>query len=116
MDIESFRAICMALPDTTEDIKWTDHLCFSIGGKMYAVTGPNNFPVTASFKVTDEDFELLPERPGFKPAPYMARYKWIFTEDISLMSVHEWKEYLSKAYEATKAKLPKKILQTLKTK
>lgn len=48
----------------TTDIKWKDHLCFNIGEKIFLITSPDNLPLTASFKVSDEDFLTLSEREG----------------------------------------------------
>lgn len=109
MTIAELREICLAFPGVTEDIKWEDHLCFSVGGKMFLVTGPDNVPATASFKTSDEDFNTLPNRAGFIPAPYMARNKWIFTDDISRFSKKEWANYLQKSYTIIAAKLPLKL-------
>jgi predicted DNA-binding protein (MmcQ/YjbR family) len=114
MNLENIRKICLSFPDVTEDIKWENHLCFLIGEKMFVVLGMDEVPVTASIKVNDEDFEKLSNKKGFKPAPYLARYKWIFVEDIELMPEKEWKEKLEKAYELIKSKLPKATLKKLK--
>ena len=109
MTITEIRQICLALPAVTEDIKWGDHLCFNIGGKMFLVTAPDNVPVSASFKTSDEDFEVLPNRPGFIPAPYMAKNKWIFVDDISRFSKKDWEKYLQKSYSLILSKLSLKF-------
>src|SRR5882672_5041910 len=105
MDIEGIQAICRRMPVVTEDIKWEHDLVFSIGGKMFCVVGLDQSPTTASFKVKDEEFEEMCNRPGFKPAPYVAKYKWVFIEDINKMKKTEWKEYLKQSYELVKNKL-----------
>jgi predicted DNA-binding protein (MmcQ/YjbR family) len=105
MTIAELREICLTFPAVTEDIKWDDHLCFNIGGKMFLVTAPDNVPVSASFKVSDEDFEMLPNRAGFIPAPYMARNKWIFVDDIKRFSKKEWEKYMKQSYELIASKL-----------
>ena len=106
MDIEEIQSICMKLEGVTEDIKWENHLCFNIGGKMFLVTAPDNFPVSASIKVSDEDFIELPSKKGIIPAPYMARHKWVFLEDISLWTKKQWTHYIQQAYQLVAAKLP----------
>jgi predicted DNA-binding protein (MmcQ/YjbR family) len=108
MTIEEIQKICSRFKGVTEDIKWGDHLCFNVGGKMFLVTAPDNVPVTASIKVTDEDFELLPQRDGIIPAPYMARYRWVFLDDINRFTQKEWEHYLKLAYEQVFAKLTTK--------
>jgi predicted DNA-binding protein (MmcQ/YjbR family) len=107
MDITALREICTSFPEVTEDIKWENHLCFCVGGKMFVVLGMDESPVTASFKTSDENFEYLSNRPGMKPAPYLARYKWIFIDDISRMGKKEWEEYAGDAYKLIAGKLPK---------
>ena len=109
MTIAEVRQICLSFPAVTEDIKWENHLCFNIGGKMFLVTAPDNVPVSASFKTSDEDFEVLPNRTGFIPAPYMARNKWIFVDDINRFSKKEWENYLRKSYDLILSKLSLKF-------
>jgi predicted DNA-binding protein (MmcQ/YjbR family) len=113
MTLEGLQEICMALPATTEDIKWECHLCFSVGGKMYLITGADEVPVTASFKVSDEDFEALCAQEGFIAAPYMAKNKWVKVDDISRLSRKQWKQYLQQAHEIIAAKLTKKLRKEL---
>jgi predicted DNA-binding protein (MmcQ/YjbR family) len=113
MTIEDIQSICRQLPAVTEDIKWEHDLVFSIGGKMFCVVGLDQSPTTASFKVTDEEFEEMSNRKGFKPAPYVAKYKWVFIEDTTLMKKSDWKKYLQQSYELVKEKLPAKLKKQL---
>ena len=103
----------MALPGTTEDVKWGHDLVFSIGGKMFCVVGLNQSPTSASFKVLEEEFEEVSMREGFKPAPYVAKYKWVLVEDINTLSAKEWQHYASQSYTLVKNKLAPKIKKTL---
>ena len=89
MNTEDIQSICRLMPGVSEDVKWGQDLVFSIGGKMFCVVGLDQLPTTASFKVTDEEFEEICNRPGFKPAPYVAKYKWVLIEDINKMKKSE---------------------------
>lgn len=109
MSIEELRKICKTFPGVTEDIKWEDHLCFSIGGKMFLITSTGPAPQSASFKVDDETFGLLTDRPGFIPAPYLARYKWVQVDDIGRLSKREWKQFAEESYRLIVSKLPAKV-------
>ncbi len=111
MDIEGIRSICKKLPDVTEGVKWGADLCFMISEKMFCVT-PLEGPLTASFKVTDEEFEELSARPGIVPAPYVARYKWVLVENPRVLTKKQWEFYITQSYELVKSKLPKKKKQT----
>ena len=98
MTIEDILSICKKFPSVTKDIKWEDHLCLSVGEKMFIITSPDTVPVTASFKVSLESFEILSEREGFKPSPYLARYHWMYVDDINRLTKKEWEFYLKQAY------------------
>ena len=109
MTIAEIREICLTFPGVTEDIKWEDHLCFNIGSKMFLITAPDNVPVSASFKTSEEDFETLCNRPGVIPAPYLARNKWVFVDDLKRFSKKEWDKYLKQAYTIIASKLPLRV-------
>jgi predicted DNA-binding protein (MmcQ/YjbR family) len=114
MTIEDIKSICKKLPAVTEDVKWEADLCFCIGAKIFCVTGLKETPATVSFKVTDEEFEEVSARPGFRPAHYVARYKWVTVEDIRKISKKELEKFIKQSYELVKAKLPKKLREQLK--
>jgi len=113
MNIEELQQLCKSLPHVTEDIKWQNDLCFCIGGKMFCVIGLNQSPTSVSFKVLEEEFEELSQREGFKPAPYVAKYKWVLVEDINTLSAKEWKNYATQSYTLVKNKLAPKIKKEL---
>ena len=108
MNIETLRELCRSLPAVTEDVKWGHDLCFSVAGKMFCVAALDG-RLTVSFKVRDEEFDDLANSPGFRPAPYVARYKWVLVEDVNSLSRSEWTKYVKQSYELVKAKLPKKL-------
>ena len=109
MNITDLQAISAKLKGTTQDIKWEDHLCFNVGAKMYLITSPDQLPVSASFKASDEDFMTLCEREGIEPARYLARYKWVQVDDINRLSHAEWEKYLQNSHQLVFSKLPAKI-------
>jgi predicted DNA-binding protein (MmcQ/YjbR family) len=113
MNIESLQKFCKSLPAVTEDIKWEKDLCFSVGGKMFCVASTDD-PFTFSFKVTDEEFETLSTRPGFMPAPYMARAKWVLVTAPSKMKKKEIENYIAQSYNMIAGKLTRKLRKELK--
>jgi predicted DNA-binding protein (MmcQ/YjbR family) len=108
MTLEEIRDYALSLPGVTEDIKWENHLCFCVGEKMFLITNPDEFPVTASFKTSDELFESLITHEGIIPAPYMARNKWVRLDNINRLNAKGWKELIDLAYQLVFLKLPKK--------
>ncbi len=113
MTIEDIQTICKRFKGVTEDIKWDDHLCFNVGGKMFLVTAPDHVPCPASIKVSEESFDEISSREGFMPAPYLARYKWVWMDDIKRLSKKEWESYIPTAYGLVASKLPRKIKQEI---
>lgn len=107
IDIEQVRGWCLAQKGTTESVKWDHDLVFSVGDKMYCVVGLEQSPTSASFKASDETFDTLVDRDGFKPAPYLAKHKWVWLNDINLLTEKQWLTYLQEAYSIVKNKLPK---------
>jgi predicted DNA-binding protein (MmcQ/YjbR family) len=81
----SFQALAdhaAAFPGVTLDVKWGNDWVASVGGKMFFVGGPHPGRWThCSFKVDDHRFLELTGVPGFKPAPYAARYRWVQMTD-----------------------------------
>jgi len=80
---------------------------------MFCVVGLDQSPTSASFKVKDEEFEEVCNRPGFGQAPYVARYKWVLIDDIRKMPSADWQRYLSQSYDLVKDKLPTKLKKQL---
>ena len=109
MDFERAKALCRSFPGATEDIKWGADLVFSVGEKMFAVTSDGNPANGMSFKVEDERFLELTDRPGIVPAPYMARAKWIYVENEGALGDDEAAALLRRSYELVFAKLTKKL-------
>jgi predicted DNA-binding protein (MmcQ/YjbR family) len=109
MTIEDIQKICAQYRGVTQDIKWEDHLCFNVGDKMFLITAPDAVPVSASIKVSGEDFEEISARQGFMPAPYLARYKWVWMDDITRLSPREWEAYIETAYRLVSSKLSPRI-------
>jgi predicted DNA-binding protein (MmcQ/YjbR family) len=108
MNIEEIQSFCNSLPGVTEDVKWGHDLVFSITAKMFCVVALSGTPTTASFKVPDEEFDEISNREGFKPAPYMARHKWVYIDDIGKIKKAEWKKFLRQSYDLVSQKLPAK--------
>jgi predicted DNA-binding protein (MmcQ/YjbR family) len=109
MDIEAAKALCRSFPGCTEDTKWGADLVFSVAAKMFAVTSGEKDAKGISFKVEDERFLELTDRPGIIPAPYLARVKWVYVENLGLLADAEAAALLRRSYELVFAKLSKKM-------
>lgn len=109
MNTEELREFCLSFPHATEDVKWGKDLCFSVGGKMFCVTGlDGTVNAQVSFKCTPERFAELVERDGIIPAPYVARYHWVAVEKPDALDHEEIEDLISKSYMLVFEKLPPK--------
>jgi len=111
MNIEQLRKFCLSFPGATEDIKWGADLCFSVGGKMFVVTGADSMG-GLSLKCTPEKFEELIERDGIDPAAYVGRYKWVHIDDLAAVTAAELKSLIEQSYRLVFDKLPPKVKKT----
>lgn len=109
MTAEEIQKKSMSFKAVTQDVKWENHLCFNIGDKMFLILGIDQVPVTASVKVSDEDFDGLCQKEGIIPAPYLARHKWVKVDDINRLSPKDWDRLIEHAYGFVKSKLSKAL-------
>lgn len=112
MNIEQLRQFSLSFPGATEDVKWGSDLCFSVGGKMFVVTGADSMG-GLSLKCTPEKFEELIERKGIDSAAYVGRYKWVRIEELNAVTPAELKSLIETSYQLVFDKLPSKIKKTI---
>jgi predicted DNA-binding protein (MmcQ/YjbR family) len=99
---DEFDAACRALPGVTRDNPWGHEPVFKVGGRMFAM--PNG-QGGCMFKVTDIAFEALTESGRARPAPYLARAKWVSFDDLSALDAAEVRDWLATAHALIAAKL-----------
>lgn len=106
--------LMMNWPGVTSDVKWQDNLVYCVGGKMFAVYCLRGKRAGAmAFKVDDERFLELTDRPGIEPAPYLARARWVWLADPGVLSRDELRALLRQAHALIAAKLTKKLRREL---
>jgi predicted DNA-binding protein (MmcQ/YjbR family) len=113
MEIEEIQQYCHSLPGVTEDIKWENNLCFSVGEKLFLLISLDEIPPGASFKVPTNDFDAISSREGFCQAPYFARRMWVSLDDIGRLAKKEWESFIHTSYELVREKLPAKVRREL---
>ncbi len=114
MTFEQIEAFSLNLPGATAVVKIEHHLTFNVGGKSFFWFGGSPTPpLTCSFKCSDEDFAILSEREGFRPAPYVAHHCWIQCDDIAWLTQADLELYVRGSYELIRGKLPKKVRESL---
>ncbi|GAA0655575.1 MmcQ/YjbR family DNA-binding protein [Brevundimonas lenta] len=106
MDRAGVGRVCLALPGATLDHPFGEHHdAYRIGGKMFAMVGEMG---GISFKVSDIAYEVLTEEGRARPAPYLARAKWVNLERIDAWTNQELAEHLAIAHAIVASKLTKK--------
>ncbi|HJV40901.1 MmcQ/YjbR family DNA-binding protein [Caulobacter sp.] len=110
MSPEAFDRACLALPGATLSIQWGDDHVFKVGGKMFAVRGEGvTLGGGVSFKASDVAFEVLTESGQARPAPYLARAKWVHFGDLSALDADEVADWVTTAHGLIAAKLTRKV-------
>ena len=107
MDRAGIGKTCLALPGVTLDHPFGDHHdAYRIGGKMFVMVGAEG---GVSFKVSDIAYEVLTETGQARPAPYLARAKWVNLPDPEAWDDEELAEHFAIAHRIVAAKLTKKV-------
>lgn len=114
MTEKELRELTQAWPGVQSDVKWQDDLVFTVADKMFCCiclrgTETNKL----SFKVEDERFLELTDREGFRPAPYLARARWVTVDKPSAQDAQELRALLRRAYELVRSKLSKRLQREL---
>ena len=103
----------MSLAGATENIQWGDDRVYKVAGKMFACAGTET-DGCYSFKVADARFLELTDLPGIRPAPYLARAKWIQIDPKECrLADDDLAAFVRQSYELVLAKLPKKIQRSI---
>jgi predicted DNA-binding protein (MmcQ/YjbR family) len=110
MTAKQIDAFCAKLPAATRSVQWEGVIVFKVGGKMFAMIVPDDKgrPSDLWFKSAPEHFDALSSAKGFKPAPYLARAKWVALDDRSVLTAAELRAYIRRAHAVIAGALPKK--------
>jgi predicted DNA-binding protein (MmcQ/YjbR family) len=100
---------CATLAGATRIVQWEGVVVFKVGGKMFCLIAPEDHSVGhISFKSAPEHYEALSRSPGFRPAPYLARAKWVSVDHPAALSDREMKAYIKRAHAVIAAALPRR--------
>ena len=106
MDRAGVGKVCLALPGATLDHPFgDDHDAYKVGGKMFAMVGATG---GISFKVSDIAWEVLTDSGHARPAPYLARAKWVNLPRIDDWADEELADHIRSAHAIIVGKLTKK--------
>lgn len=104
------RKHLLALPGADCVVQWGDDQIYKVAGKMFAATDRQCTRV--SFKCSEEAFHMLVEAELARPAPYLARAKWVEV-GLDTLPGEELKSRTTQAYAIVRSNLTKKLQATL---
>ena len=110
-----FEAFVLSLPGVTLVHQWGDASVAKIGGKIFALLSGWGTDGAAglSFKCSDLAFAMLPELAQVRPAPYLARARWVQVLPGAPLTQDELQAYVREAHRLVAARLPKRLRETL---
>jgi predicted DNA-binding protein (MmcQ/YjbR family) len=116
MNYATLIGYCKKLPDAQWERKWGNTLAFMVARKMFAlfILNEKGKPTDLWCKVDDDVFLSYTGQPGIRPAPYLARAKWVAMEP-NAMSDAMAKETLRRARDLIFLKLPKRLQKELQS-
>ncbi len=113
MKADKLGEICLSLPAAIVNVQWHDNRVYKVGGKMFAVSGPDNDSLY-SFKVDEHRFLELTDQPGVRPAPYLARARWVQIDPSTcVLDDAELEDLVRHSYALVFGKLTKKVQRSL---
>jgi len=109
MTPDQIATFCLALPGAREDLKWGSNQVFSVAGnKMFAIL--DFLGEDLEFKVDDDLFLGHVDRPGIRPAPYLARARWVSMSARRLpLGDDELRQLLTRSHQLVVRRLPKRL-------
>jgi predicted DNA-binding protein (MmcQ/YjbR family) len=107
MKLDAFDALCRSLPAVTYVNQWGGSHVYKVGGKIFAIAAAfgSQDGHAYTFKVSEMSYELLIEQGLARPAPYLARAKWVQLVDDEAMSHADLTAYITQAHAIIAAKL-----------
>ena len=111
MTYDEFNDFCSSLTATTYVMQWGGSHVWKVGGKVFAIGGWSDAEKPAyTFKTSESNFYMLDDRPGYRPAPYLAARSmtWIQQYDAPDSEDDDLKYYLKESHRIVSLGLSKK--------
>ena len=115
MNIEEFRDFCIAKPGVTEELPFgPDTLVFKVMGKMFALSGIDDFNSFNAKCDPERAVELRSEYSGVQPGYHMNKQHWNTVLVDGSVPEKLLYQLIDHSYELIVASLPKKDREALK--
>ncbi len=111
----AIRRACASMPHAEPERKWGNVDTFLVRRKMFAilVLDARDRPTDLWFKVDAGRFLELTDRPGIRPAPYLARAGWVAIDDPRRFALAELRALIERSHRLVVAGLPRREQRAL---
>ena len=115
MYIDEFRDYCLVKKGVTEETPFgPDTLVFKVMGKVFAITGIDDFAFVNLKCDPERSAELREEYEGIKPGWHMNKKHWNSVHTDGTVPERLFKELIDHSYDLIAQSLPKKLREELK--
>ncbi|MFN4144152.1 MmcQ/YjbR family DNA-binding protein [Aestuariivirga sp.] len=119
MTLEGYNRFCRGLPHTSHVVQWDGAHVWKVGGpkgKVFAIASRWEGPsLDITFKASALSFDLLKDRPGMRPAPYLASrgLLWLQRRTSETLDDASLEAYLRESHRLAAQNLPKRVQREL---
>lgn len=104
MTPQVLHAQALALTGATHVVQWGGSDVYKVGGRIFAIRGLGG---GVSFKASDIAYQVMIETGIARPAPYLARAKWVAMDDLDALDEDDMAGWLANAHALVAARLTK---------
>jgi predicted DNA-binding protein (MmcQ/YjbR family) len=111
MTRDEFNHFCSSLPATHHVVQWHNSDVWKVGDKVFAICDGSSDTIPGiTFKTSEFDYEVLREKSGLRPAPYLAPrgMTWIQRYDYSELSDDKLQNYISESHRIIVSGFPRR--------
>jgi len=119
MTLDGYNRFCGGLPHAAHVVQWDGAHVWKVGGptgKVFAIASRWDGPsLDITFKCSPLTFDLLKDRAGIRPAPYLASrgLLWLQRRNAATLDDAALKDYLRESHRLAARNLPKRVQRDL---
>lgn len=119
MTLDGYNRFCRSLPQTSHVVQWDNAHVWKVGGpkgKVFAIASSwEGLSLDITFKASQLSFDLLKDKPGLRPAPYLASrgLLWLQRRTGETLDDAALKDYLRESHRLAALNLSKRLQREL---
>jgi predicted DNA-binding protein (MmcQ/YjbR family) len=117
--LDGYNRFCQNLPHTFHVVQWDNAHVWKVGGpkgKVFAIASTWDGPsLDVTFKASQLSFDLLKDKPGIRPAPYLASrgLLWLQRRNAETLDDAALEDYLRESHRLAALNLTKRLQREL---